>query len=347
MMTQKRRNIKQSTKMLTKALIFHFHRRWITSKLRKTIITLNILPAVWVSIEIRLINLTNSFFVENLRCYTFGEGKHKFRLDVTTLECFLSSKDGHLREVDLTLPEDDLQYLQSRLEGRSRQEILDIFASARNSDRARHYKLINALKQNDIEHIVNPLTKNIFVKNCDWNTLLKISNLVAELQCHLTVSGGGPGEYFVNPEVRLPSVYQSLRTGNYQKLIAVSGMTNEDKRNTTIGIIDSGCSLRLYEEVTIKGNVVLFNSMIEAVDPTSPTVVPYYDCYSRQNGEALGHGTGVVEIIANCVVPNTKIVVANIGDPFDGSNVECAMTKLFQLGVEIINCSIGVKSNSM
>lgn len=239
--------------------------------------------------------------------------------------------------MDLSLPRNELPDLK----GKSRKEILDLLAKRVGTE---HHELIEALNRNDIEHKVCSFTKNIFVKNCDWNTLFKISKLANELNCHLTVSGGGVGEYFMDsPSKRQLSLELLETTADYQKLIVSSFSTDEPVRSVKVGVIDSGCSHFLFSELAREQKVVMHNAMINTVNPQ---IGDYRDCYSRPD-ETEGHGTGVVEIIANCVVPNTQIYVANIGDPFEQSNVISAMMAQFELDVEIINCSFGVKSTSM
>lgn len=292
---------------------------------------------------VRKIGLINNccVFVEYPPSYTFGNSKNKFSICVSTMECFLSSKDECLREVDLTLPENKFD-----LKGKSPKEILDTFANNVGED---HQKLVNALHQNDIEHIVIPYTKNIYVKNCDWKALVKISNLVNELQLDLTVSGGGNGEYFTDPSTSFPSPPNiNTKTSDYQKTIASSCPTRDRFHNVKVGVIDSGCSSSLYNELRNEGHVAMHDTMIETVDPENSANVPYYDSYiNGMNGNEVGHGTGVVEIIRKCVVRGTEIYVANIGLAFQASNVECALIKLFvELEVKLINCSIWVGPNN-
>lgn len=239
--------------------------------------------------------------------------------------------------MDLSLPRNKLPGLK----GKSRKEILDLLANRVGPE---HDALIEALNRNDIKHTVCSFTKNVFVKDCDWNTLFKISNLANQLNCHLTVSGGGAGEYYMDPPIKCKFSLELLETtADYQKLIATGYSTDKPLRSVKVGVIDSGCSHFLFSELAREQKVVMHNAMFNTVNPKKGD---YQDCYSRPD-QTEGHGTGVVEIIANCVVPNTRIYVANIGDPFDESNVISAMMAQFELGVEIINCSFGVKSTSM
>lgn len=108
------------------------------------------------------------------------------------MERLLSS--GLLREVDLSLPENEL----TDFTGKSRKEILGILSNSGAED---HEQLKSALQKDDIEHIVIPISKSVYVKNCDWTTLVKISKLVNQLQLDLTVSGGGIGEFCTNPSL--------------------------------------------------------------------------------------------------------------------------------------------------
>lgn len=101
-------------------------------------------------------------------------------------------KLGSLKEVDLSLPEKELPDLK----GKSRKEILEILA---NNVGEEHETLLNALKDKNIETIVTPVTKNIYVRNCNWDTLLTISKLVDALKYELIVSGGGMGKYSISP----------------------------------------------------------------------------------------------------------------------------------------------------
>lgn len=58
--------------------------------------------------------------------------------------------------------------------------------------------------------------------------------------------------------------------------------------------------------------------MYDAADANNPRYVPYHDCFSqtKYNVNYIGHGTGVVEIIAKCAVDGTMIHVANEGPDF-------------------------------
>jgi len=95
--------------------------------------------------------------------------------------------------VDLSLPEIDENELPD-IKNKTPEEILEILASTSEED---HMKLVDALQRNGVKHIVTSLTRNIYLKDCDWNTLVQISFLVDELKCDLTVSGGGIGEYYM------------------------------------------------------------------------------------------------------------------------------------------------------
>lgn len=237
--------------------------------------------------------------------------------------------------MDLSLPRTALPDLT----GKSRKEILALCASR---TKIGHVELLEALQRNDIEHTVCSFTKHIFVKNCDWSTLFKISNLVKEVHCDLMVSGGGVGEYFMDI-YRCSRTTALFYTRYYHSAIISSLGTYDIVRSVNVGVIDSGCSHSLFDELSKKADVAMHQAMINTVDPHNGD---YHDCFSLPD-KTVGHGTGVVEIISKCVVPNTQIYVANIGNPFDGSNVVSAMMALFELDVEIVNCSFGVQSTSM
>lgn len=245
--------------------------------------------------------------------------------------------------MDLSLPGRKLPDLS----GKSRKEIIEILANSIGGD---HAKLVDALKRNNIEHTVTGLTKNIFVKKCDWPILSKISKLVDQLECDLTISGGGPWKY----TMQVPSEDQDTcaavtNTREYQQRIAGSPSSLQRVSSVTIGVIDSGCSDSLYTELKARGRVVMHHKMIETVDAENPAEVDYKDCIEQNNDGVtyIGHGTGVVEIISNCVSASTLICVANIGNKFDGGNVDCAISELFDRDVNVINCSFRAETNSM
>lgn len=246
------------------------------------------------------------------------------------MDRLLNSKEQRLKEVDLSIKKADLPDLT----GISREEIFNLLANRNGTD---HEKLINALDHNKIEHIESFYTKNIYVRNCDWNTLYKISNLVNELKCDLTVSGGGVGEFVGNPlrDFRFPGTEQR-DTIAYHKKIVSSCPARDPERSVKIGIIDSGCSLPLYNQIVGDGNIVMHSAMIDATNPNvDPPEVPYKDCFGME-----GHGTGVVEIVTKCVIPKTEIYVANVGISFSEANVEVALLALFRKGVKVFNCSM-------
>ncbi len=246
-----------------------------------------------------------------------------------------------MREVDLSLPEVELPDFT----GKTRNEILDILANNVGED---HEKLIAALKHNNIQHTVTGFRKNIFVKNCDWTILLKISDLVDDLQCDLTVSGGGPCEYLGSWSARptIPKGNELSNTKDYQRRIFESGrLIHNNEHGVKIGVIDSGCSFSLYQD---RENI-MHDKMIDTSNAEIPLKVDYSDCFKKflnHNILYKGHGTGVVEIIASCVSPCSKIYVANIGITFNVSNVACAMKELFALGADVLNCSFTIKLNS-
>lgn len=244
--------------------------------------------------------------------------------------------------MDLSLPEIELPDFS----GKSRKDILDILE---NSVREDHEQLVAALEHNRIEHNVTGFTKNIFVKNCDWNTLFKISKLVDQLQCDLTISGGGPCEYSMDsPCQGLDSGEAIWNTKQYQRKFT-QGCNFKREASSKIGVIDSGCSFSLYNELHASQRVIMHEKMIDCADEKNVMEVDYEDCYVRNiDGVTYtGHGTGVVDIISNCALPLTKIYVANIGGRFNGGNVDSAMKKLCYLGVNVMNCSFTVGSNSM
>lgn len=277
--------------------------------------------------------------IEHQRFYTFYVGDHKFSILHGTLARFLN-QGGHLRVVDLSLPERELPDLS----GKSRKEIIEILANNVGGD---HAKLVDALKRNNIEHTVTGLTKNIFVKNCDWKILSKISKLVDQLQCDLTISGGGPWKYLMQAPFQDVDRRAVTNTMTYQQRIARSRFQRVP--GVAIGVIDSGCSDSLYTELTARERVIMHHKMIETVDAENPVEVDYEDCFEQiiDGIRYTGHGTGVVEILSNCVSASTLICVANVGNEFDGDNVDCAISELFDLGVSVVNCSFTVESNSM
>lgn len=161
------------------------------------------------------------------------------------MERFLNSEEV-IREVDLSFTETEEKELLN-LRGKSRKEILEIYANL-NSVERHHEKLVNALKRNDIDHIVITFTNNIYLKDSDWNTLVQISFLVNELQCDLTVSGGTICKYSMNVHKALFNHFSKCYTDEYQNKIAssCSSYNKQPVRSVKVGVMDSGCSLTLY-----------------------------------------------------------------------------------------------------
>lgn len=224
-------------------------------------------------------------------------------------------------------------------------------------------KLLNALRRDHIDVIVSPFTKNMFVKNCDWDTLYKISKLVDELNCDLTVSGGGTfeytgetilGEYMVYPHVLADDRSQS-NTAKYNKNLQIYRECPEKTRNSVkVGVMDSGCSPALYEHLKSKETVKMHPKMFDvsvAGNSTEPGHFErdYKDSYKETHKGTLfeGHGSAVVEIITNCVPKQTQIYVASLGETVVGSKVEAALYLLSKMDVNVINCSLSAGPSSV
>lgn len=285
-----------------------------------------------------------SVVVHHLKQYAFRGGNNKFYVSADTLERLV--KDGSLPEVDLSLPKKELPDLR----GKSRQEIREILASRVGVD---HAKLLELLERDGITHIVTPITNHIYVKQCNWDTLVKIADFVGELNCDLTVSGGATGKYLVEAIV-IPILVGALArnynsyTKWYQNRIASSCSKYLPVRKVKIGVIDSGCSYALANSLRLNGKIVMPDRMCDATSANNPVYINYNDCFVDTDAMGIqytGHGTAVVEIIAKCVVDGTEIHVANVGLACHFSSVDCAMMELWNEGVDVMNFSLCVNSH--
>lgn len=278
-------------------------------------------------------------FVTDLTKYAFGDGKNKFYVFADTLERLV--KDGSLQEVDLSLPKKELPDLR----GKSRTEIRQILASRVGED---HGKLLKLLERDGIKHVVTPITNHIYVKQCNWDTLVKIADFVDELKCDLTVSGGGTGKYLMEAiAISIPSRARPAKsyTKWYQNTITSSCSMYLPVRKVKIGVIDSGCLYALANSLKLNGKVVMPDQMCDATAASNPVYVNYNDCFVYTDASGIqytGHGTAVVEIIAECVVKGTEIHVASVGLSCNLSSVDCAMMELWNEGVNVMNFSLCV-----
>lgn len=88
-----------------------------------------------------------------------------------------------------------------------------------------------------------------------------------------------------------------------------------------------------------------------ACDSTEPKHYErdYEDSYNEGHNGTLfeGHGSAVVEIITNCVPPQTKVYVASLGKTVVGSKVEAALCLLSKMDVHVINCSLSAGPSSV
>lgn len=193
-------------------------------------------------------NVANGIiFAECPRYYEFFVGiSNKFRISIATMDRLINGQ--RLQEVSLSMKKAPLPDVTKL----SREEIVLMLA---NRNMLNQRELLNALDDNHIEHVESVYTKSVYVRNCDWNTLYKISNLVSELNCDLTVSGGGDAKYamdFAVGDAQLIGPEQQHDTIAFHKQIISSCPSRESDRSVKVGIVDSGCSSTLYNRIVFR-----------------------------------------------------------------------------------------------
>ncbi|KAJ6639738.1 Minor extracellular protease Epr, partial [Pseudolycoriella hygida] len=260
----------------------------------------------------------------------------------STLRRFLS-KNGHLTEVDLSLPKRKLTDTSDTLNEETLAE----------SVRKYNQNLITVLKENHVKCIVVG-SRFIFLKDFNWDTLLIIVRLVDQLQCDLTVSGGGSCTYSIN------SVSQQLKIGRritmeYERKFPNLNYVNGDELK--VALVDSGCLETLYENVKKRGKVSMPDKMIQVVNPWNDIQGECEDYVEARTSndnylvevsyaDSLNHGTAVAEIITKFLPRHSSLIVASLGENILISNIVRVMLELKKRCVKIINCSFHVDSES-
>lgn len=266
----------------------------------------------------------NSFSLSFPDYFSFGEKSNKFSVHSATLQLFRENPEIVLEEVNLSLPRTSLP----NIKGKSGAEILKLYTASA----VGHSEVLGALRRYKIDFVVVSLTNDIFVENCEWKTLCKLSYIVDEVNIDLKVSGGKMGQYC---------------NFNFENTTLCESESNEhddthNSRRINVGIIDSGCSLHLRSEI---GEDCMHKRMFVPTRITNSRKIGikedvYDDPYISFS--SWGHGTGVVETFLKQKPSKASIKIVSIGSKIRSSYVIVAFAQLLLLSVDIINCSFAM-----